>query len=865
MGQIAKRFPPSFNRQKLIVFASLAVVFIALSANSNGRATQGNRGNTGAAGENNCAQCHGGSNYGAVNVQIQCFEQGTNLPVSAYLAGATYDMRVTLTHGSGNPVGFGFQLTALTAATNAPLMGYSNLASNVKQITLNSGPQAGRTYVEHNGVTSNNQFNFSWTAPGEGTGTVNFFSSGNAVNGNGGSSGDSSGAGTLTLPEAQPLSVSATATSPSCFGAADGSIFISINSGVPPYSYNWSDGATDESRTGLIAGLYAVIITDAAGQSFQDEFTLTEPSPIITSVETTDALIPDGIGTVDLSASAGAGNYTFEIDGVGVVDSFPLELTAGTYGFTVTDANGCSVADAFTIGAPAALTVDAIVTSVSCFGETDGSIAVSNISGATPPYTVEWDVDESSLDALEPGTYHLTVTDAVGYALTFSFDVVEPALLEADGTLTPIACFGDLAEFTITATGGTLPYTGTGTELLEPGGYAFVVVDANGCSTEVNVEVTGPQPLVVTADSPEIPCEGGEGSIVITAEGGTLPYTGTGTFDVTTAGIYPFTVTDANGCSTTIEAVVNSSDGFSVSATVLQQQCFDSCDGVIELNLIGAEEPVSAAWSNGSDDVVATNLCAGLYTVTLNDANGCVLQASYTIQAIPELLTELSVGTIACSGGATTADLVVTGGTPSYLIEWLNDEGEVNPDGLPAGFYTATATDANGCAVSIDFELTEPDPIEVELLELVDITDAPGSITVSAVGGTPPYAYTWNVGAEGELLTGITEPGSFSVTVTDGNGCEGAGGPYEVLVNAVGSIDAESFILSPNPFSAQLIVSADSAIERIQVLSMNGQRICDVQPLTNRHVLAAEDWPAGAYVIVATFAEGVTIRKALRH
>lgn len=196
-------FLKKLSSTRLAVLVFLAAIAAVLSSNSNGRATQSNRGNTGAPGETTCGQCHTAMNYGTVTLNIEIFEEGSETPVEAYEPETTYDMRVTVSHTTGNPAGFGFQLTCLTEGDNLPLAGFSNLASNVKQATLTTGPQAGRTYVEHNGVTANPVFEFSWTAPDAGFGPVRFFASGNAVNGNNGSSGDTAGATSLTVNEAE--------------------------------------------------------------------------------------------------------------------------------------------------------------------------------------------------------------------------------------------------------------------------------------------------------------------------------------------------------------------------------------------------------------------------------------------------------------------------------------------------------------------------------------------------------------------------------------------------------------------------------------------------------------------------------------
>lgn len=839
----------------------LGTLFVVLSSNSNGRATAANRGNTGAPGENTCGQCHSGTSFGAVTVSIQIFELGTTTPVNAYSPGAAYDMRVTVNQGLGLPAGYGFQMTALRAATNAPLSGYSNLATNVKQITLNSGPQAGRTYVEHNGVTNNNQFNFRWTAPAANSGTVNFTASGNAVNGNGGSTGDSAGAGSLSLPEAQPLAVSAMATNPDCFGATNGSIFVTVNTGVPPYSFTWSDGSMMQNRTNLAAGSYTLTVTDAVQQSFQQNFTLTQPAAIEPTATTVDATVPGGIGSVALSATSGAGDYTFSIDGVGLVTEFPLSLQAGTYTYTVTDANGCSIDGSFTIGQPAPLTLDASESDISCFGANDGAIVINSIAGATPPYTLQWDVDESLLTALAPGTYSLTVTDAVDYTLTFSFEITEPELLEATGAFDPINCFGEIATVAIAASGGTAPYTGTGEVALSAGNYTLDVIDANGCTAQIAVDIAEPEALVVNAATPILPCEGGEGEIVITADGGVLPYNGTGSFPVTTSGVYSFTVTDANGCSTEIDAVVASDNGFSASAGIVQQLCHNSCDGAIALTLSNATEPVSYAWSDGSDASTASNLCAGDYTAVITDANGCVFQASYTIDAIAPLSGQLSIGSIACFGESTSAEVAVSGGTPGYTVVWTDDSGAVDPTVLAAGSYAVVISDANGCSVTLNEIVTEPEELSFTDVAIEPISDMPGFITVEVGGGTPPFAFEWSDGSTDSTLES-NDAGSFSLTVTDANGCQ-LTGAWEVTVG-IDELTSVQVGLYPNPFRDQFTIEANRSIERIQIFGMDGRMLIDQHRVGVRHAVSTEQLPPGSYLLVATFADGVVVKRMMK-
>lgn len=209
---------------------TLACIYITFNSSSGGRATVLNDDRTGAPGANGtCGSCHTGGSYGTVSLSIQMFAQGTTNAVTSYTAGTTYDMRVTVNKTQGTPGGYGFQLTCLTNTANTPITTtYTSLASNVKQKLVTVGTFNGRRYVEHNGVTNNNVFNFSWTAPIAGTGTVKFYASGNAVNGTGSDNGDNSGSTSLTITESisVPVSVNSSVTNVSCFGGNTGAINI---------------------------------------------------------------------------------------------------------------------------------------------------------------------------------------------------------------------------------------------------------------------------------------------------------------------------------------------------------------------------------------------------------------------------------------------------------------------------------------------------------------------------------------------------------------------------------------------------------------------------------------------------------------
>jgi hypothetical protein len=179
---------------KLLLFTfALATTGLLLMSNSGGRATTGNGDNSGAPSANTCAQCH---NSGAFNssVSVEVFEEGTSTAVSDYLPGIVYDVKVKVSADAGAS-GFGSQTTVLDA-NNAPIASFSAPSANSQLTTLASG----RQFLEQSS-TGSDEFTAKWTAPAAGTGSVTFYAAGNAINGNGATSGDGASNTSFTLAE----------------------------------------------------------------------------------------------------------------------------------------------------------------------------------------------------------------------------------------------------------------------------------------------------------------------------------------------------------------------------------------------------------------------------------------------------------------------------------------------------------------------------------------------------------------------------------------------------------------------------------------------------------------------------------------
>ncbi|MCW5521206.1 cadherin-like domain-containing protein, partial [Aureitalea sp. L0-47] len=544
----------------------------------------------------------------------------------------------------------------------------------------------------------------------------------------------------VTLLEPEPVviqltKIDATATG----GCANGEATATPSGGVPPYTYQWSASAGNQttqtatnlpgSATGGIT--HTVIVTDANGCETMQSVVIdcvNDCDAVINIDNVTDILCKgDATGSATVSATSAANpgsTFTFTWNTVppqvdaGVTSSTISNQTAGVYTVSVTiDGTVCDpVSQSVTINEPAtAVNVTATSTNESGPGSGDGT-ATANPSGGTPPYTYSWSPGgqtTQTITGLTAGTYTVTVTDDNGCTATTSTTVEStPCDLSANASSTPVSCNGgNDGSATVGVSGGVGPFTYS----WSPGGQT------------------------------------------------------TQTISGLTAGAYTVTVTDTTTlCTETSTTTVNEPSAISSGIAVTNVSCFGDASGSLDLTVNGGTQPYTFLWSPGGETTEdLTNLVAGTYSVLITDANGCTRNDSATImQPRTELdLTILSQTDILC-GGLGTVTVEATGGTPAY--SYSLDGGTPQASGtftnLTEGSYTISVMDANGCDDSIEITI---------LANCTDaINDINNTFTDVAVSGN---VLTNDEDAEGDNQT-VTTTGTFPTT---------AGG--SVTLNADGS------------------------------------------------------------------------------
>ncbi|WP_221932251.1 T9SS type A sorting domain-containing protein [Flavobacterium zepuense] len=581
----------------------------------------------------------------------------------------------------------------------------------------------------------------------------------------------------------QPSAITATTSQVNilCNGGTNGSATVTATGGTGVYTYVWSpSGGTAATATGLAAGSYSVLITDANGCTLIKNITITQPTILASTTTQVNVACNGGTGSATVTATGGTGAYTYVWSPSGGTAATATGLAAATYSVVITDANGCTVTKTVTITQPAALTATTTQANVLCNGGT-GSATVT-ATGGTGAYTYAWSPlggTAATATGLAAGAYSVIVTDANGCTVTKSVTITQPTALTATTTQVNVLCNGGTGSATVTAIGGTGVYTyewspsgGTAATAtgLAAGTYSVVVTDANGCTVTKTVTITQPTALTATTTQVNVLCNGGTGSATVTATGGTGAYTyvwspSGGTAATATglaAGTYSVIVTDANGCTVTQSVTITQPTVLAATTTQTNVSCNAGTNGSATVTVSGGTGAYTYVWlPSGGTSATATGLAAGEYTVTATDANGCTTTQTVTITEPAALTATTLQVNVGCNGGTNgSATVNVSGGTGTYTYAWLPSGGSAaTASDLVAGTYTVTVTDANGCTLTQSFTITEPLAIVVNSDPADVITEA-GNDVIFTVTADNVGTYQWQYSANGTDWTDITNGGT---------------------------------------------------------------------------------------------------------
>ena len=548
--------------------------------------------------------------------------------------------------------------------------------------------------------------------------------------------------GQITIEQPDSLVVNLNPQDVLCFGESSGSITPLVQGGTGPYSFQWNDvGATTDSVLANVAtGTYSLLVTDSHGCTASASAMVGEPATPV-SVQAGQTLM----GCAGMSASqalamaeGGVGNYSYSWSN-GQQNALATGLSPGTYTVTAYDGNGCSAEMDVAISELPPVEVTTIFVPPTCFGDSDGAVAVNSVSGGTGSgmLSYQWNTNPVQItdvaDNLPGGmTYQVTVTDDQGCTGTASVFLPETPPIEMTLEVTPIDCYGD----------------------------------STGAATVVSLQDT-----VGSVDylwSPQVGMQTG-------AQAQNLP-----------AGNYSVTVQDSRGCEAEETFFVPQSPPINIQSQQIDNPCFGDDAGAVSVHVSGGQPDYVYAWNNGMATPDLTDLPAGFYYLTVTDALGCERVDTIEILQPAPIDPIVTPDPPDCYGYENGSLLIEPqGGTApfSYSLDGEFFSGSNAFIGLPAGSYNIFIQDAHGCEWLTSADLEEPEPLYLVMIPDTSIQITYGEevqLFAYAENEQGPVSYLWYEPYEGTLscldcndpVSSAKEGLVYLLTATDSVGCQ---------------------------------------------------------------------------------------------
>ena len=365
----------------------------------------------------------------------------------------------------------------------------------------------------------------------------------------------------LFQPSSLWLSIDAV-VSPNCYDSCNGAINISAQGGDSTYTYLWTgpNGFTSINNdiNNLCDGEYIISIDDGITVLI-DTVNIYQPQPITTLLSVDSISCHNGTVQAQINVWGGSQPLTYSWSNGDA--NYYTTISSGNYSIDVSDINGCSYSESFSLSNPDSIFTQSTTTDISCFGGNNGSVSINISSGGIPPYNFSYDNGinyqiSNTFNNLGAGNYSFLITDNNGCLSSTYSELIEPSVIISTTTATDVSCYGYCdGSVNATALGGTTPYSFTwnnGTSNLCAGFYNVIITDTNGCINSNTAIVNEPNPLLINISL--------DGNNII-ATSGFISYQWYDNNNILINGAtdsifsppgmssYYVTVTDINGCS----------------------------------------------------------------------------------------------------------------------------------------------------------------------------------------------------------------------------------------------------------------------------------------------------------------------------
>ncbi|MEQ9186386.1 MAG: PKD domain-containing protein [Cryomorphaceae bacterium] len=540
----------------------------------------------------------------------------------------------------------------------------------------------------------------------------------------------------FTITEPPGITINLTGVDVDCFGDNTGAATAAVTGPYSSYSYNWSSGSTAPIIFNLVAGTYTVTVSYGSGCVGSDSISISQPDSLELYLQPVN-ITCNGAQNGSIQSNVNGGIAPYDYAWSNTETSIQItDLSAGTYTLTVTDDNGCETTAQASIQEPDSLQTSVVITHVSCFGFSDGSINAIP-SGGSQPYAYAWSnsASVSGISSLSAGTYSLVVSDSNNCTDTTSYVITQPEVLQSSLSGVSITCNnGSDGSISTLVSGGTSPYnyswssgsTSSSASSLTAGSYTVTISDSNGCQLILDTTLTEPSPILVQMSNNVTICLYENAVIFAAASGGN--------------GGFVYAWSDSLGNS--------------------------------DSHVVNPEETTT-------------------YSVSVTDMYGCPPAIGTVVVTVkPVVFDEISVSSDPeqiCVGESVKIIGSYDGNLSGYSVQWFpnlgNDVGSFTV--LPASTSTYVMRVTDGCGFYEEDSVTvavNPVPI-VDFPELIKEGCAPLEVSFDAgISGISIAEYKWKFGngqtsAQENPTVRYANPGTYTVefsAVTD-KGCPSEG------------------------------------------------------------------------------------------
>ncbi|OFX60306.1 MAG: hypothetical protein A2W84_16565, partial [Bacteroidetes bacterium GWC2_40_13] len=542
----------------------------------------------------------------------------------------------------------------------------------------------------------------------------------------------------------------------SCFGGTDGAAFITITGAVEPYTVDWSNLETTEDITQLTAGIYSVIVTDALLCSRALDVTITEPAELTASNSILNEPLCFGTatGSAEVIPDGGTGPYSY-LWPDGQTTAVAIDLANGDYTVVVTDANLCTTTALVTLTEPDSITFEFESVRTTC-GDSIGQINVTNLTGGTAPYTVDWASSAWNSNPLPDSLATDTIRN------------------------------------------------------LWVANYVAIVTDFNGCVVRDSMNLLDISNMTIELDSSSmVTCFGGtNGALLVYGQGGNEPYQyswDSGDADSllndAPAGVYTVHVTDNGQCQRDTAFTITEPTEI-VNHWVFTKPiiCHGDTTASLYALISGGTAPYTYVWQNSlgdpvSPDSLLTDVSSDRYYLTVTDANNCTYLDSIDIFEPAALDIQVAVTATHCPNSTGVAVATITGGVAPYTYNWsvLNDpaavltgQGTNTISNLWVDVYVLNVTDSLGCSKSDTVEMIDDSGLDFDFtinhhIWCAESCDAEAEVTLvikpndldpDIIDPVSDYTVYWNDIADDDNINSTLCFGENLITVVENtNGC----------------------------------------------------------------------------------------------